>query len=319
MLSPTNCTGLQTLDVFVAKGRSLSGTNPDNLNESDDDEVGGLAELNRLNNLEGKLRIKVDGWWSESEARAANLQGKEKLTALEIKFVGGSSRDNEMMLQGFQPNANLMDLWIRGYGGERIPSWIDDNDYLSNLEQITISNWRTCVFLGSFGRLRRLKLLVIVDLPNLEYIESTTTDPSALFAAPLLPSLEVLRLKSLPKWKGWSTMCASSSSGARAIIFPRLRRIELQSVGLEIVPEEFQGLSSLQYLQINDCNLLKGIPEWVETLTSLKKLNILFCPQVTSSPEQMLKLSNLHFERHPDSEEGRLYCGERRGNSSTSS
>ena len=153
-----NCTGLEKLDLFVAKGPSSSRTIPSG---SDDYEVGGLAELNRLNNLRGWLTIKIDGKWSsESEARAANLQGKEKLTELVIQFVGGSSRDNEMMLEGFQPNANLRHLGIWGYKGVRIPSWIHDIDYLSNLEEIRMHNWEGCVCVGSFGRLPHLKLLV---------------------------------------------------------------------------------------------------------------------------------------------------------------
>jgi len=249
-----NCIGLQVLDFFVAKGRSWSWMNPNSPSDSDDYEVGGLTDLNHLNNLKGGLTIKVDGKWSsESEARAANLQGKEKLTELGIEFVGGSSRDNEMMLEGFQPNVNLRNLWIEGYRGQSIPSWIDNKNYLSNLQQISISGWEACIFLGSFGRLPYLKILKISLLPNLEYIEGTTTgsssddmlnaDANANFdhhpnnapsAASLFPSLEALTLHLLPKLKGWSTMCASKSkdrcfsSAAGAIIFPRLKGLYLQ-------------------------------------------------------------------------------------------
>ncbi|KAJ8439565.1 hypothetical protein Cgig2_024152 [Carnegiea gigantea] len=292
-----NCTGLEKLDLFVAKGPSSSWTIP---SDSDGCEVGGLAELNRLNNLKGKLRIRVDGKWSsESEARAANLQGKEKLEGLTVEFVGGSSRDNEMMLEGFQPNANLRCVTIAGYKGERIPSWMHDMDYLSNLERIEIYNWKTQarICLGSFGRLPHLQFLYISKLPDLEYIESTTT------ATPLFSSLEELILASLPKLKG----CFSGGVGATT--FPRL------NLGLEVVPEEFQGLSSLSSLTILNCNLLKGIPEWIETLASLEQLE-LDCPQLTSSPEQMVKLSNFDFGRGMGSSWLR---GKRRGNGSTSS
>ncbi|KAJ8439583.1 LOW QUALITY PROTEIN: hypothetical protein Cgig2_024170 [Carnegiea gigantea] len=260
-----NCTGLESLDCFVVEGLSSSRTIPSG---SDDYEVGGLAELNRLNNLGRTLRIKVDGKWSsESEARAANLQGKEKLTGLWIEFIGGSSRDNEMMLEGFQPNANLRCLTIQGYKGERIPSWIHDTDYLSNLGGIWIDNWKTQtrICLGSFGRLPHLMRLTIYNLPDLEYVESTTT------ATSLFPSLEYLGLHLLPKLNG------CFSGGAGATTFPRLKGIKLSSVGLEVVPEDFQGLSSLSYLRIEDC----------ETLASLKELDIDDCPQLTSSPEQM--------------------------------
>ncbi|KAJ8439581.1 hypothetical protein Cgig2_024168 [Carnegiea gigantea] len=252
--------GLERLDLFIAKGPSSSWTIPSG---SDDYEVGGLANLNRLNNLKGWLRIKVDGKWSsESEARATNLQGKEKLMRLEIEFIRGSSRDNEMMLEGFQPNANLRYLRIHGYKGERIPSWIHDRDYPSNLRQIWIRHWKTRarICLGSFGRLPHLQFLDIPHLPDLEYIESTTT------ATPLFPSLEYLTVHSLPKLKG----CFSRGVGATT--FARLKRLEL---------------SSLASLLIWDYNLLKGTPEWIETLASLKELDIDDCPQLTSSPEQM--------------------------------
>jgi len=204
----------------------------------------------------------------------------------------------------------------------------------------TMLMWLTNLLL----QLISFTLLYIYNLPNLEYIESTSSDeivnananagpdPNAPSAAPLFPRLESLVLWSLPKLKGWRTMCASSSSskngcfyrgaGVGATTFPRLKQLILKNlVGLEVVPEEFQGLSSLAYLRIENCNLLKGIPEWIEILASLEELDIMNCPELTSSPEQIVKLSNFDFERDPwpGEGEGEWLSGKRRGNGSTSS
>ena len=82
-------TSIQTLELFIARQKSSCSANPNNSKDSND-HVGGVAELNCLNNLKGHLTIAVRGnWSSESEAEAANLQGKEKLTRLRIGFVGG--------------------------------------------------------------------------------------------------------------------------------------------------------------------------------------------------------------------------------------
>lgn len=78
---------LQTLDWFVVRGQSSSSINPNTPNECNqsdtaDDYVGGLAELNRLNSLKGKLTVVV----------AVNLEAREHLTELCIIFVAGSKR-----------------------------------------------------------------------------------------------------------------------------------------------------------------------------------------------------------------------------------
>lgn len=329
-LGMRNMRDLQKLDLFVAKGQSSISTNPNDPNESDSDddgEVGGIAELNSLNNLKGQLEIIVDGSWPlESEARAANLRGKKKLTKLSIHFRLGSNRENEeMMLEGFQPHTNLRKLEIHGYGGERLPSWIDDQGYY-NLKEIRISDWEGRICVGSFGRHPHLKILTIRLCENLEYIESSTStgsnsdaimnadsdihpnhNHSAPSAAPLFPSLQQLTLETLPKLKGWRRMCRSTTSsshrnndyfslGAGAIAFPKLKELTLIGVGLEVIPEEFRGLSSLESLQIiRSCEQLKELPEWIDTLTSLVWLYIDKCAELASLLKQIAKLPNLKY------------------------
>ncbi|KAJ8440024.1 hypothetical protein Cgig2_020512 [Carnegiea gigantea] len=64
--------GLQALDLFVARDRSSCSAKPNYSNDSDDDYVGEMDELNCLNNLKGTI-IVHENWLSELEDKAVNL------------------------------------------------------------------------------------------------------------------------------------------------------------------------------------------------------------------------------------------------------
>ena len=57
---------------------------------------------------------------------------------------------------------------------------------------------------------------------------------------------------------------------------------------------EWQGLRSLQSLEINYCIKLKSLPEWLGGLTSLHTLQIRYCPKLKSLPEGIKGLTSLN-------------------------
>ncbi|KMS97199.1 hypothetical protein BVRB_7g177510, partial [Beta vulgaris subsp. vulgaris] len=103
-------TELRMLDMFVVSKQSY---------RSEANAIGGLADLEKLNNIEGGLTIKVRRESKDiaPEARAANLKMKDKLTQFYIEFEY-STKEDEMVLEGLHPHANLKFLEIKGYGGE---------------------------------------------------------------------------------------------------------------------------------------------------------------------------------------------------------
>ncbi|KAJ8442117.1 hypothetical protein Cgig2_007955 [Carnegiea gigantea] len=201
-----------------------------------------------------------------SEKLMANLKEKKKLVFLSIDmFFKQSKEKSEIVLEGLQPHPNLRRLCIRRYYGERLPK---------NTSTATSS-------------------------PH-----STPSNPLATTSAPnpLFPSLEELALFWMPKLKGWRKIMGTSSGEEVSQIlqncsyysaFPRLKKLDFHSVGLEVVPEEFRDLSTLESLELYDYHELKELPEWIDTLTSLKGLSISYCAKLKSLPKPMANLSNL--------------------------
>lgn len=78
--------------------------------------------------------------------------------------------------------------------------------------------------------------------------------------------------------------------------FPNIQILELRWIPeLEVIPEEFRDLSSLEKLIISDCRKVKAIPDWIDSLTSLKEIRISLCPRLEWLPHQISNLSNLEL------------------------
>ncbi|XP_021761411.1 disease resistance protein RGA2-like [Chenopodium quinoa] len=286
-----NLTDLRRLDMFI-QGEQNSE------NGSKANSVGELAELHRLNNLMGKLTIRVIGRSMDtvSEAKTANLKSKDKLLGLDLEFIGGSLKHDEIVIEGLQPNSNLKELLIYGYAGERLPSWMMDrlHFWLPNLVSIWILQCEGCRYLCSFGRLPHLKYLNLLDLDNVEYIEKTcagsnesNNDIVYKHHAPLFPSLEYLWLRNMPKLKGWKRIISNSEADSRQPIqnnlferklaFPRLKHMQVDKMEwILLITGEFRGFS-LEQLTVSRCEDLNAIPEWTTNLSSLKTLTLENC------------------------------------------
>nr|TKS05897.1 putative disease resistance protein RGA4 isoform X2 [Populus alba] len=126
-------TSLQTLSCFVV-GKKKSPKS---------EMIGGLDELRMLNELRGRLEIRVKGYeggYCVSEFEGAKLMDKQYLQSLTVRWDPDLDNDSDIdlydkMLQSLQPNSSLQALRVEGYGGMRFPSWVS---HLSNLASIVL-------------------------------------------------------------------------------------------------------------------------------------------------------------------------------------
>ncbi|KAJ6915359.1 disease resistance protein RGA4 [Populus alba x Populus x berolinensis] len=164
-------TSLQTLSCFVVakKGSSKS------------EMIGGLDELSRLNELRGRLELRVKGYEGGScvsEFDGAKLIDKKYLQSLTVWWDPELDSDSDIdlydkMLQSLQPNSNLQELGVEGYGGMRFPSWVS---HLSNLASIVLEDCGKLKHIPPLDGIPYLEELRIVGLGDLEYIDSEGTE-----------------------------------------------------------------------------------------------------------------------------------------------
>ncbi|KAM3741982.1 hypothetical protein ACB098_07G037900 [Castanea mollissima] len=194
-------TSLQTLSLFVVSKGPVGSSK----------HCGGLADLNKLNDLRGKLEIKNLAWVKDatSEFKAANLKEKQYLSKLELRWNpegdnGVDANDDENSMNSLQPHESLKSLIVDGYMGVRFSSWLS---FLTNLVNLFIFNCKKCQYLPPLYQLPSLRLLWIWNMDGLEYMtEGDMNDEiSASLASPstFFPSLEGLEISNCPNLKGW--------------------------------------------------------------------------------------------------------------------
>ncbi|XP_044496195.1 putative disease resistance protein RGA3 [Mangifera indica] len=305
-------TCLQTLTLFVV---SEKGSH--------------LAELKGLN-LGGELHIKyLERVGNPLDAKEANLLGKQNLRRLTLSWEQVSESElpenAEEVLDALEPPRNLEHLVIRKYKGVQFPLWVNDQN-LSKVVSIELSQCPNCVQLSSFwklpflqrlalyrmtqvsyinddiqsagliGRFPSLKKLEIYDMPRLQRL--TKEDGEEFF--PCLTNLEIFdcckltlpRLPSLERlWvKGCSDAMLRSISDAR-----RLDRLNLldNNESIYLPRGMLQNLTSLHSVTIRNFSKLKGLPTELQQLSSLRSLNLINCPELVALPEGIKRLSSL--------------------------
>ncbi|KAG6770863.1 hypothetical protein POTOM_026562 [Populus tomentosa] len=189
-------TSLQTLSCFVVAKKSSSKS----------EMIGGLDELRMLNELRGRLEIRVQGYEGGScisEFEGAKLIDKKYLQSLTVRWDPGLDSDSDIdlydkMLQSLRPNSNLQELIVEGYGGMRFPSWVSD---LSNLARIHLESCRRLKHIPPLDGIPSLEELSIVGLGDLEYIDSEGVGGKGV--SMFFPSLKRLDISSCGRLKGW--------------------------------------------------------------------------------------------------------------------
>ncbi|XP_059653496.1 putative disease resistance protein RGA4 isoform X1 [Cornus florida] len=193
-----------------------------------------LNELQSLNNLRGRLSIRILGLGDLSSRQCSKnattaeermdgtnyLEEKEYLKILEVYFY--KDEDNQVLLETLRPHPNLKELKIYYYQGVSSPSWmmVDIHLFIPNVVNIDIENWHRCKHLPLFGQLPSLQYLKLYDMDSMEYIDNNTgcgVETLSLLSGeaaaarkrePTLtptffPLLKTRTLWDLPNLKGW--------------------------------------------------------------------------------------------------------------------
>ena len=187
-------TSLQILSLFVVGKVSK--------------HFGGLGELNRLNNLRGRLEIKHLEQLEDDnlESKAANLREKQHLVKLKLSWDQDDNinNDDEMSLDCLQPHPNLKALEVIRCGGVRFSSWLS---LLTNLVDLDLFNCTRCQHLPPLYGLPSLESLKLRFMVDLEYI--TDSDifeefPASLtMSTPFIPSLKLIIIEKCNNLRRW--------------------------------------------------------------------------------------------------------------------
>ncbi|KAL1535472.1 putative disease resistance protein RGA4 [Salvia divinorum] len=211
-----------------------------------------IEELGSLNNLKGTLQIRnLEMVRDKGESLKANIFQKPNLFHLAFAWNGGreDERNDESVLEGLQPHANLKKLKISGFRGENFPMWAEKMAVrdgprgswvpLDNLIEITLSD-----------------CLEIEEIPKVEH----------------LPNLKSICLD------GWKKVRLINAS------FSHLTSLQIRGLErLECLPERlFYNNQNLSDLTISNCPVLRGLPDGLNTLNSLKNLYIGYCENLKS-------------------------------------
>nr|XP_029120906.1 putative disease resistance protein At3g14460 [Elaeis guineensis] len=278
-----------------------------------------IEELKDMLQLHGRLCIEnLENVESREEASQAKLNNKHHLDELEL--VWNSSGNDDEVLEGLKPHSNLRRPEIRNYGGVRFPSWLDPQS-LKSLKAICLENIQSCEQLPSLGQLPFLKILHIKTMHAVKQIGHEFCGSPEIKGFQLLEKLEV---SDMPEWEDWfgtegiqmfprlPKLHVENCPKLKglACLPPSLRLLHLQNVGINMLPESWDGdhgfnddsrmtkrsrsssrTSSLSRMYIVGCSNLENLEEWLllHHLPAIAALIIVDCQKVVRLPMERFK------------------------------
>nr|TKR90101.1 hypothetical protein D5086_0000236650 [Populus alba] len=320
VLKLNDCRKLKELPRDISKLISLRHLD---VGCSVDVDLCGLDELRRLNELRGRLEIRVKGYERNScisEFEGAKLIDKQYLQSLTVWWDRKLHSDSDIdlydkMLQSLQPNWSLHELTVEGYGGMRFPSWVSD---LSNLASICIEGCRRLNHIPPLHGIPSLEELSIWGLGDLEYIDSEVVGGKG--ASTFFPSLKRLRIVWCRRLKGWWKRWSGDEmnddsdestieEGLIMLSFPRLSFLSIfycpnltsmplfptldedlrlrstSSMPVSSSSSFTRPLSKLKRLYMWSIDDMESLPEvGLQNLSSLQQLSICGCERLKSLP-----------------------------------
>ncbi|GKV15661.1 hypothetical protein SLEP1_g26430 [Rubroshorea leprosula] len=239
-----------------------------------------IEELGCLSQLEGELEIeKLEQVRSKLEATAAKLKEKTKLYALTFSWDNscreGNYNNAEEILDALQPHSNLKSLRINNYPGEKFPWWIAGSVNGSG-SSFLLNNLDVVESITLFPALKRLK---ISDMESLE--EGVEVHEEGKGVA-VLPCLEYLSIYGCPRLKTWNQSRSTQLSKVIITSCPNLAAISF-----------LDGLTSLKYLRLMNCEELTCLPNRLGSYISLTSLCIQSCKKLSIPEECLGCLTNL--------------------------
>ncbi|PKU81834.1 putative disease resistance protein RGA1 [Dendrobium catenatum] len=308
----------------IGKLKSLSELYIFNLRDVSGYRIGELKNMTDLYKLGiNRLENVKDG----EEARNAQLCEKRRLTDLtlcwsDIHIDSTNKYLDENVLDNLHPPKCLRKLKIERYMGARSAIWMNNVNWIFNLEEIVLSDCSEWETLPSFGHLPFLKLLELYDMPKVKWLESKFNGNDRYRAFPLLEKLYIGRLEALEDWfeagvtaeEGCLFPCLiqlylvdCSKLKELPSLPPKLKSLEIRSTGWKTL--NFCSNSNpipLESLEVFDCPNIISLPlaDEIARLAALRSLTIRYCPnlislgryrQVEDTNNCQLMLNDLHI------------------------
>uniref|UniRef100_A0A2N9I8M9 Rx N-terminal domain-containing protein n=1 Tax=Fagus sylvatica TaxID=28930 RepID=A0A2N9I8M9_FAGSY len=288
-------TCLQTLPLFIVSNDPPSISN----------HVGGLGELNRLNNLRGTLEIR-HLVRLEDDLTDLNLYGCKRCRDLpplsqlpslkglsiysmdDLEYISEKDINEEVPVSStpFFPSLNSLQIQVC----PNLKGW---------WRSASTPHHQQHQSLPSFPR---LSSLYIIDCPNLTSMPlfPNLQEKLNLNKASVKPLQQTMRMmEGLCQMGGAANL--NSLKSLVILNYPRLTSMSgdmryltsLEKLHISGCDEFDPFLRFLRYLRIQDCLNLTTFPERISELTSLQRLEIIRCPNLTSLPDGMHGLTSL--------------------------
>uniref|UniRef100_A0A0A9DJ37 Uncharacterized protein n=1 Tax=Arundo donax TaxID=35708 RepID=A0A0A9DJ37_ARUDO len=282
-----------------------------------------ISAIRNLRTLRELEVLGLENVESLEEADNAKLNDKEDLNSLSLSWSARASVENskdDLILDHLEPHANIRNLKISGYGGARLPVWIE-NLRVNNLVSLELARCLYWEHLPSLGELKFLKKLWLECLPSLQQIGQSCQSNITCIPSYLPPNLETLivrrckELTQLPILPPSLVHMEISKVGLTK--FPMIGRLHGESIEtkpsklLFVSVEECECLISLegslllqiQYirsihvLRIRDCKELESAPLSFEEMSELRELDIRNCPKLRTLREIKGKILSPSLEK----------------------
>ncbi|KAI5596089.1 hypothetical protein BDE02_03G183800 [Populus trichocarpa] len=238
-----------------------------------------IKELGKLRHLRGELHIgNLQNVVDARDAVKANLKGKRHLDELRFTW-GGDTHDPQHVtstLEKLEPNRNVKDLQIDGYGGVRFPEWVGESSF-SNIVSLKLSRCTNCTSLPPLGQLASLERLSIEAFDKVETVGSEFYGNCTAMKKPF-ESLQTLSFRRMPEWREWISdegsreafpllevllikECPNLAEALPSHHLPRVTRLTITISGCEQLATPLPRLPRLHSLSVSGFHSLESLPE----------------------------------------------------------
>ncbi|KAJ7005060.1 putative disease resistance RPP13-like protein 1 [Populus alba] len=283
-----------------------------------------IKELGKLRHLRGELHIRnLQNVVDARDAVEANLKDKNCLDKLRFTWDGETQQHVTSTLEKLEPNRNVKDLEIDGYGGIRFPEWVGKASF-SKIVSLKLSRCTKCTSLPPLGQLASLERLSIEGFDKVETVGPEFYGNCTAMKKPF-ESLKKLSFRKMPEWREWISdegsreafpllgelLIEECPNLAKAIPSHHLPRVtSLTITGCEKLATplpRFPRFPRLLSLSVSGFHSLESLPEQIELMglspSDLEEIEIkgwvsLKCIALDLLP----KLNSIYIKDCPDLE-----------------
>jgi len=241
-----------------------------------------IKELGKLRHLRGQLHIgNLQNVVDARDAVKANFKSKRHLDELRFTW-GGDIHDLQHVkstLEKLEPNRNVKDLQIDGYGGVRFPEWVGESSF-SNIVSLQLSRCTNCTSLPPLGQLASLERLSIEAFDKVKTVSSEFYGNCTAMKKPF-ESLQTLSFRRMPEWREWISdegsreafpllevlsikECPNLAKALPSHHLPRVTRLTIS--GCEQLATPLPRFPRLHSLSVSGFHSLESLPEEIEQM-----------------------------------------------------